>query len=37
MTERDYYREKLLEMIDNLSGKAIKQLYQLAEYLYIHK
>lgn len=37
MTDRDYYKEKLLEMIDKLSGKAIKRLYQLAEYLYIHK
>lgn len=26
----------LLKMIDKLSCKAVKRLYQLAEYLYIH-
>lgn len=35
MTE--YYKTKLIEMLDKLSEKALKRLYQLAEYLYIHK
>lgn len=35
MTE--HYKTKLIEMLDKLSEKALKRLYQLAEYLYIHK
>lgn len=35
MTE--YYKTKLIEMLDKLSEKALKRLYQLAEYLYIYK
>ncbi len=35
MTE--HYKTKLIEMFDKLSEKALKRLYQLAEYLYIHK
>ena len=35
MTE--HYKTKLIEMFDKLAEKALKRLYQLAEYLYIHK
>jgi len=35
MTE--HYKTKLIEMLDKLSEKALKRLYQLAEYLYICK
>lgn len=35
MTE--HYKTKLIEMLDRLSERALKRLYQLAEYLYIHK
>ena len=35
MTE--HYKTKLIEMLDKLSEKALKRLYQLAEDLYIHK
>lgn len=35
MKEYDY-KAALLKMIDKLSYKTIKRLYQLAEYLYIH-
>ena len=35
MTE--HYKTKLIEMLDKLSEKALKRLYQLAEYLYIYK
>lgn len=35
MTE--LYKAKLIEMLDKLSEKALKRLYQLAEHLYIHK
>lgn len=31
------YKSALLKILDKLSNKAIKRLYQLAEYLYIHK
>lgn len=34
---KDYdCKAALLKMIDKLSCKAVKRLYQLAEYLYIH-
>lgn len=35
MTE--LYKTKLIKMLDKLSEKSLKRLYQLAEYLYIHK
>lgn len=35
MTE--LYKAKLIKMLDKLSEKALKRLYQLAEYLYIHR
>lgn len=31
------YRKALEKLLDRLSDKCIKRLYQLAEYLYIHK
>lgn len=34
---RNIYKAKLIEMLDKLSERALKRLYQLAEYLYIHK
>ncbi len=34
MTE--HYKVKLIEMLDKLSERALKRLYQLAEYFYIH-
>lgn len=30
------YRILLVKMLDRLSDKAVKRIYQLAEYLYIH-
>lgn len=30
------YRMLLAKMLDRLSDKAVKRIYQLAEYLYIH-
>lgn len=35
MTE--LYKAELIKMLDKLSEKALKRLYQLAEYLYIYK
>lgn len=35
MTE--LYKAKLIEMLDKLSERTLKRLYQLAEYLYIYK
>lgn len=37
MTETELYKAKLIKMLDRLSEKALKRLYQLAEYLYIYK
>lgn len=31
------YRTLLAKMLDRLSDKAVKRIYQLAEYLYIYK
>lgn len=31
------YRAALIKLIDQLSSNAVKRIYQLAEYLYIHK
>lgn len=31
------YRTVLVKMLDRLSDRSIKRIYQLAEYLYIHK
>jgi len=31
------YRTALIKLLDRLSDKHIKRLYQLAEYLYVHK
>ena len=31
------YKTELIKMLDRLSEKALKRLYQLAEYLYIHR
>lgn len=33
----ELYKAKLIKMLDKLSERALKRLYQLAEYLYIHK
>lgn len=35
MTE--LYKAELIKMLDKLLEKALKRLYQLAEYLYIHR
>lgn len=35
MTE--LYKARLIKMLDKLSEKALKRLYRLAEYLYIHR
>lgn len=35
MTE--LYKTKLIKMLDKLSKKSLKGLYQLTEYLYIHE
>lgn len=37
MTEIELYKAGLIKMLDKLSEKALKRLYQLAEYLYIHR
>lgn len=34
---RNIYKAKLIEILDKLSERALKRLYQLAEYLYIHR
>lgn len=31
------YKEFLIKLVDNLSEKSIRRLYNLAEYLYIYK
>lgn len=31
------YKAELIKMLDKLSERALKRLYQLAEYLYIHR
>ena len=36
MTETELFKARLIKMLDRLSEKALKRLYQLAEYLYIH-
>lgn len=36
--ENEYYREKIVEMINKISDKELlKRIYRLAEYLYVHK
>ena len=35
MTE--LYKAELIKMLDKLSERALKSLYQLAEYFYIHR
>lgn len=36
MSEKELYKVKLIKMLDKLSERALKRLYQLTEYLYIH-
>ena len=31
------HKAELIKMLDKLSERALKRLYQLAEYLYIHR
>lgn len=33
----EHYKTSLIEMLDKLSEKHLKRLYQLAEYLYIYR
>lgn len=33
----NHYKTALIELLDRLSEKYIKRIYQLAEYLYIYK
>lgn len=36
--EKDYYKQKIIELVEKIENPAIlKRIYQLAEYLYIHK
>lgn len=36
--EKDFYREKIIELVDKIENlKILKRIYQLTEYLYIHK
>lgn len=37
MVETELYKANLIKMLDKLPEKALKRLYQFAEYLYIHK
>lgn len=36
MSEKELYKVKLIKIFDKLSERALKRLYQLSEYLYIH-
>lgn len=36
--EKDYYKDKITELVEKIENPAIlRRIYQLAEYLYIHK
>lgn len=37
MSKKELYKAKLIKMLDKLSERALKRLYQLAEYLYIYR
>lgn len=37
-SEKKYYKEKITELVEKIENPAIlRRIYQLAEYLYIHK
>lgn len=36
--DKDYYKEKIIEMVEVIENpQTLKRIYQLTEYLYIHK
>lgn len=36
--EKDYYREKIIKMVEKINNQEIlKRIYELTQYLYIHK
>lgn len=38
MEEKEEYKRKIIELVEKIENPAIlKRIYQLAEYLYIHK
>lgn len=38
LREKNYYKDKIIELVEKIENPAIlRRIYQLAEYLYIHK
>ena len=38
LREKEYYKEKIIEMVGKIENPIfLKRIYQLSEYLYIHK
>lgn len=38
LREKNYYKDRIIELVEKIENPAIlRRIYQLAEYLYIHK